>query len=132
MIYPAESSTPHQNKWVLLFHGRRSRFFICHSGLYKAFLLENTDCYFFLFKGNFFWSKQSSRLLTVNQSAVSVSVATGTYKRQETRCKSHSALAFDVNTQNMLCLSVLLKMSVYYPTLILKEGQNNPYNDFSA
>ena len=23
-------------------------------------------------------------------------------------------------------------MSVYYPTLILKEGQNNPYNDFSA
>ena len=87
--------------------------------------------FFFLFEENFLWSKQSSHLLTVNQSAVSVSVATGTYKRRETRCKSHLALAIDVNTctKHVICLSVLLKMSVYYPT---QEGQNNPYNDFSA
>ena len=76
---------------------------------------------FFFFKENFLWSKQFSRLLTVNQSAVNVSVrTTGNYKRRETRRKTHSALAFDVNTRNKssVCRSVL-QISVYHPTLQL-------------
>ena len=104
MIHPVESSTHVKTNGFCCFTEHALDFSSVTTECTKLFHSKiRIVIFFFLFEENFLWSKQSSHLLTVNQSPVSVSVVTGTYKRRKTRCKSHSTLAFDVNTIHETC-----------------------------